>query len=596
MGHVIHPFAIAALLFFVTGCPLEDPGDTVIGDDDDDSAPSTLDAFFALDPVHTIDIALADGSYEALLDDPYAYAEASITIDDTTLAAVGVRLKGSAGSFVALDGEYPEISQDGNGNPGKSAFIVDFNRIVDDQDYLGLTKLTMNNLVQDDSGIHEVLAYSLFRASGVPASRVGYAEVTLDGEDKGLYALVESNDNSVFLDTWFGTDEGNLYEGQYGTDLREGQAEAFDQDHGDDESRQDLQDLIDALTGLEPGEDAMAALTDSFDLDEYLAFATAELYLGHWDGYAFSANNYKIHHIPDGDWSFVPWGIDQVFEETFGHYSGVMQGPGPSWDGGGRVHEVCFMTPDCVDRLADAFADLLDRVDSEDLIGQAEEARAVVEPYLLAEATAHGDPAMTEEALDGVVEFIEGRRDQLEEWLPCLQGEFVDLDGDGFDGCTEDCDDWNPEIHPGAEEHCNFVDDDCNGVLDDPLDCPSCYETTGPDGAEYALCLDELSWDGARSRCQERGQELASIHGDEVWEFLSFGFLDLSGTWESWIGLNDTAEPGTWVWTDGSPLDYDRWSMDAPAPEDFGFHCVMNTLEGWWNQPCEEPRRFICGS
>ncbi len=593
MGRIPVSTILAALLFFVTGCPTDGvDGPDGVGDDDD--TPSTLDAFFSLD-VHTVDIVLADGSYEALLEQPYEYTEASVTIDDTELASVGVRLKGSAGSFVALDGDYPEISQDGNGNPGKSAFIVDFNRYVDGQAFLGLGKLTMNNLVQDDSGIHEFLAYGLFRASDVPASRVGYAEVSLDGEDKGLYALIESNDNREFLDHWFDTDEGNLYEGQYGTDLREGQAEVFDQDHGDDESRQDLQDLIDDLTDLEPGEPAMTALDDNFDVDEYLAFATAELYLGHWDGYTTSANNYKIHHVPDGRWSFVPWGIDQVFEETFGHYSGVMQGPGPSWEGGGRVHEVCFMTPDCVDLLAEAFADLLDRVDDEDLIGQAGQARDVVEPYLLAEATAHGDPEMTTAALDGVVDFIEGRRDQIEEWLPCLQGGSIDIDGDGFDGCTEDCDDWNPEIHPGAAEQCNFVDDDCNGVLDDPAECPSCQDTTGPHGEDYALCLDELTWDDARAHCQGRGQELASIHDDPTWDHLTWGFMELSGTWESWIGLNDLDEHGTWTWTDGTDLDHDHWAGDAPVPEDFGFHCVTNSVEGWWNQPCDETRRFICG-
>lgn len=53
-----------------------------------------------------------------------------------------------------------------------------------------------------------------------------------------------------------------------------------------------------------------------------------------------------------------------------------------------------------------------------------------------------------------------------------------DHDGDGYTFCgvvnsdgtlvNLDCDDDNPDIHPGAEEVCNGVDDDCDGVVDDP--------------------------------------------------------------------------------------------------------------------------------
>ncbi len=41
-----------------------------------------------------------------------------------------------------------------------------------------------------------------------------------------------------------------------------------------------------------------------------------------------------------------------------------------------------------------------------------------------------------------------------------------DQDADGYP-CTSDCDDSDPEVHPGAQERCNGRDDDCNGVIDD---------------------------------------------------------------------------------------------------------------------------------
>ncbi len=44
----------------------------------------------------------------------------------------------------------------------------------------------------------------------------------------------------------------------------------------------------------------------------------------------------------------------------------------------------------------------------------------------------------------------------------------ADADGDGVNE-TEDCDDQDPLVHPGAQERCNAKDDDCDGATDEGL-------------------------------------------------------------------------------------------------------------------------------
>ncbi len=436
----------AALLIGCSGPTVDDtasPDEGWQGDTD-------IDTFFSLERVHRVSVDLDDDAWSALLEDPRDYVHGDVDIDGQRFDDVGVRLKGGAGSFVPLDGDYPEESGDGNGNPGKSALILNLDKYVDDQELLGIEKLTVNNLVQDDSCIHETAGYALWREAGIAAPRTAYADITLNGEAKGLFLLVESQDNSLFLDDHYGTDEGNLYEGVYGMDIEEEFLNEFDQDNGDDESMDDLRELAWWLDEAEAvgGEEGFELMSQRVDMGAYLAFAATEIYLGHWDGYAQSMNNYKIHHHPDTDrWTFLPWGSDQLFEDEMGMFGGVMMEPGPEWHGG-RVHRICFDSSACRAELAQAFDGVLARVEEMELAELAEEAQALIETRALAESTAYGDPERTEESWEEVQSFIERRPEQIGEWLDCLWDEPVDHDGDGWNGCTEDPDDYSAEVGP----------------------------------------------------------------------------------------------------------------------------------------------------
>jgi len=107
-----------------------------------------------------------------------------------------------------------------------------------------------------------------------------------------------------------------------------------------------------------------------------------------------------------------------------------------------------------------------------------------------------------------------------------------DKDGDGYvsPGCIDprtgsygnDCDDMNSKIHPGAEEECNEIDDNCNNSVDEGLDVTTYYldgDEDGwgaiPGGGEFqppwvivTTCLEEEELE------ELRGAKFTTISGD----------------------------------------------------------------------------------
>jgi len=194
-----------------------------------------------------------------------------------------------------------------------------------------------------------------------------------------------------------------------------------------------------------------------------------------------------------------------------------------------------------------------------------------------------------------------------------LQPWYPDADEDGYgdlnfpvDACLQppahipqggDCDDSNPDVHPGVEEVCDMADNDCNGLVDEAsptnTSCQGC--ALGMSGTHaYYYCGTALAQPEAAAFCQQLAGELVTIDDQAELDFLLTE--PLPATPQVIIGLNDVEVEGTFVWPDGSEPSFTVWRKGEPNDANEGEDCVHMALpSGGWNDiPCATAAAFVC--
>ncbi len=154
---------------------------------------------FDTSKVHAIDIVIDD--WEGFLDTCKSeqYALCSVVIDNEACKNVGIRAKGNT--------SLTQVERYGN---DRYSFKIEFDHYDGAQNYYGLDKLSLNNIIQDNTYMKDYLTYQMMGYFDVAAPLCSYVYLTVNGEDWGLYLAVEGVEES-FLKRNYGANYGELY-------------------------------------------------------------------------------------------------------------------------------------------------------------------------------------------------------------------------------------------------------------------------------------------------------------------------------------------------------------------------------------------------
>lgn len=283
--------------------------------------------------VHTIEIVTDDwdGFIETCQSEEYS--SCNVVIDGESFKNVGIRGKGNTSlSSVAAMGS------------SRYSFKIEFDKYDSTKSYHGLDKISLNNLIQDNTMMKDYLTYQMMNAFGVPSSLSSFVYITVNGEDWGLYLAVEGVEEA-FLQRNYGSDYGELYKpdsmsfggGQGsgrdvepsampggGGDFRLESAADVKLQYIDDDPNSYANIFDNAKTSVSDGDqarliDALKSLSgyenleEVLDIEPVLRYFVVHNFVVNGDSYTGNMiHNYYLYE-EDGRLSMIPWDYNLAF-------------------------------------------------------------------------------------------------------------------------------------------------------------------------------------------------------------------------------------------------------------------------------------------
>ncbi len=151
--------------------------------------------------VISIDIIADETDWQTMLDNATAeeFIMADVVVNGTTFHNVGIRPKGNS-----------SLSQVASSDSDRYSFRITFDKYIDGQTCFGLQSLVVNNMLGDYTYMKEYVSYELMAEAGVDAPCFGFSNISVNGQNWGLYLAVELYNDS-YEQRVFGDTSGMLY-------------------------------------------------------------------------------------------------------------------------------------------------------------------------------------------------------------------------------------------------------------------------------------------------------------------------------------------------------------------------------------------------
>lgn len=113
------------------------------------------------------------------------------------------------------------------------------------------------------------------------------------------------------------------------------------------------------------------------------------------------------------------------------------------------------------------------------------------------------------------------------------------------------------------------------------------------DGRAYYYIADLQTWADAELNCvSQYNGHLVSFYSATQ---MAAVYSGLGSPGDFWIGFNDIATEGTWVWTDESPVNFTAWIPGQPSNSGGNEDCGQYYIGDQWNDNnCNARMASVC--
>ena len=254
------------------------------------------------------------------------YVPATFTYNNTNFGAVGLRYKGSEYSLpncFESDGtrKIKDVCK-------KISLKIKFDKYNDTLRFYSMKLLNLHSMSADQSKMHDMLAYRLFREMGITAPRCAYANVYINSVHQGLFIAVEAIDGRMMKARWPEDPDGNLYKEVWPRTEDSGYYLYGLQTNEKPEDSPDVSKMVTFYKAID-GSDAAtfkANVGPYMDFDYWLHYIAVDRVIHNSDGIMtwykqpdWTGNhNYYFYQetAADGKFWIIPWDLDQTFAPT----------------------------------------------------------------------------------------------------------------------------------------------------------------------------------------------------------------------------------------------------------------------------------------